>query len=34
MPEAAPDLVKQKALAAYAKTYWYRIYPAQQASKL
>jgi hypothetical protein len=27
MPEAAPDLVRQKALAEYAKTYWYQIYP-------
>jgi hypothetical protein len=26
-PEPAPDTVRQKAMAAYAKTYWAQIYP-------
>ena len=30
MPEPAPDWVKEKALATYAKSYWYQIYPAMR----
>lgn len=31
VPEDAPQAVRQKALAAYSKTYWFRIYPEMRS---